>query len=171
MIDYWHFTGDETYNDETFAAMQFQVGKNRDYAPDNWTLSLGNDDQSFWGMSAMLAAEVNFRDPTGDDPSWLGLAQAVWTEQSTRYSNEDCGGGLRWQIFSTNKGYDYKNSKAFPPSHVDDDERQRDSSSERLTRTDSHRQRLLLQYGGPPSSVYTERNVCEMGRRDVELDQ
>lgn len=114
MIDYWHFTGDETYNDVTFQAMQFQVGDHRDYAPDNWTLSLGNDDQSFWGMSAMLAAEVNFRDPTGDQPSWLGLAQAVWTEQSQRWDNVDCKGGLRWQIFSTNNGYDYKNSKPSP---------------------------------------------------------
>ncbi|KAI1770637.1 glycoside hydrolase family 76 protein [Hypoxylon cercidicola] len=112
MMDYWHYTGDETYNDVTFDAMQFQVGKNRDYAPDNWTLSLGNDDQSFWGMSAMLAAENKFRDPTGDAPSWLALAQAVWTEQSIRYSTDDCGGGLRWQIFSTNKGYDYKNTIA-----------------------------------------------------------
>ncbi|KAI0155407.1 glycoside hydrolase family 76 protein [Hypoxylon sp. FL1284] len=112
MIDYWHYTGDETYNDVTFDAMQFQVGENHDYAPTNWTVSLGNDDQSFWGMSAMLAAEVNFKDPPDDKPSWLGLAQAVWEEQTTRISDEDCGGGMRWQIFPTNKGYDYKNTIA-----------------------------------------------------------
>ncbi|KAI1372591.1 glycoside hydrolase family 76 protein [Hypoxylon crocopeplum] len=113
MIDYWHFTGDETYNDVTFDAMQFQVGENQDYAPRNWTLSLGNDDQSFWGMSAMLAAENKFRDPPRDDPQWLALAQAVWNEQAAPDQRDDtCGGGLRWQIFSSNKGYDYKNTIA-----------------------------------------------------------
>lgn len=113
MIDYWHYTGDETYNDVTFDAMQFQVGEHRDYAPRNWTLSLGNDDQSFWGMSAMLAAENKFRDPTGDDPQWLALAQAVWNQQADPDRHDDeCGGGLRWQIFPTNRGYDYKNTIA-----------------------------------------------------------
>ncbi|KAI1086449.1 glycoside hydrolase family 76 protein [Rostrohypoxylon terebratum] len=113
MIDYWHYTGDETYNDVTFQAMQFQVGENRDYAPRNWTLSLGNDDQSFWGMSAMLAAEVNFRDAPQDEPQWLALAQAVWNEQAAPDHHDDqCGGGMRWQIFPSNKGYDYKNTIA-----------------------------------------------------------
>ncbi|KAI0880701.1 glycoside hydrolase family 76 protein [Annulohypoxylon maeteangense] len=113
MIDYWHYTGDETYNDVTFNAMQFQVGENRDYAPSNWTLSLGNDDQSFWGMSAMLAAEVNFRDAPAGEPQWLALAQGVWNEQAAPdHHDDECGGGLRWQIFSTNKGYDYKNTIA-----------------------------------------------------------
>ncbi|KAI0376910.1 glycoside hydrolase family 76 protein [Hypomontagnella monticulosa] len=113
MVDYWHFTGDETYNDVTYQALQFQVGENRDYAPLNWTLSLGNDDQSFWGMSAMLAAEVGFRDPPREDPQWLALAQAVWNEQAAPDKHDDtCGGGLRWQIFASNKGYDYKNTIA-----------------------------------------------------------
>ncbi|KAI1098773.1 glycoside hydrolase family 76 protein [Jackrogersella minutella] len=111
MMDYWHYTGDDTYNDVTFQAMQFQVGENRDYAPRNWTLSLGNDDQSFWGMSAMLAAEINFRDPGSDKPQWAALAQAVWNEQASPDRRDDtCGGGLRWQIFPSNKGYDYKNT-------------------------------------------------------------
>ncbi|KAI5860830.1 glycoside hydrolase family 76 protein [Durotheca rogersii] len=113
MIDYWHFTGDETYNDVTYEAMQFQVGENWDYAPRNWTLSLGNDDQAFWGMSAMLAAENRFRDPPADRPQWLALAQAVWNEQASPDRRDDtCGGGLRWQIFPSNRGYDYKNTIA-----------------------------------------------------------
>ncbi|KAL7623554.1 hypothetical protein AAE478_007237 [Parahypoxylon ruwenzoriense] len=113
MVDYWHFTGDETYNNVTYEAMQFQVGENRDYAPRNWTLSLGNDDQSFWGMSAMLAAENKFRDPPPDQPQWLALAQAVWNEQAGPDRRDDtCGGGLRWQIFRGNRGYDYKNTIA-----------------------------------------------------------
>ncbi|KAI1389302.1 glycoside hydrolase family 76 protein [Hypoxylon trugodes] len=113
MMDYWHYTGDETYNDVTFEAMQFQVGENKDYEPTNWTLSLGNDDQSFWGMSAMLGAEINFRDPPEGKPGWLYLAQAVWNTQAAPDRHDDtCGGGLRWQIFPGNNGYDYKNTIA-----------------------------------------------------------
>ncbi|KAI0006835.1 glycoside hydrolase family 76 protein [Xylariaceae sp. FL0662B] len=113
MMDYWHFTGDDTYNEVVKEAMLFQVGGSRDYMPNNWSLSLGNDDQSFWGMSAMLAAEVKFPDPPEKEPQWLGLAQAVWATQAAPDRHDDtCGGGLRWQIFPTNKGYDYKNTIA-----------------------------------------------------------
>lgn len=56
---------------------------------------------------------MNFPDPPDTTskrpPSWLGLAQAVFNEQVSRW-DPNCGGGLRWQIFQWNKGYDYKNS-------------------------------------------------------------
>ena len=48
--------------------------------------------------------------PKTKAPSWLGLAQAVFNEQVARWDTQHCGGGLRWQIFQFNKGYDYKNS-------------------------------------------------------------
>ena len=82
----------------------------------NWTASLGNDDQAFWGMTAMLAAELNFRNPPEDEPQWLALAQAVWNEQALDDNRRDdeCGGGLRWQIYNFNNGYDYKNSTCVP---------------------------------------------------------
>ncbi|KAH8664213.1 putative dfg5 protein [Xylariales sp. PMI_506] len=114
MVDYWHFTGDDSYNDVVTQSLLFQVGPAWDYMPPNWTASLGNDDQGFWGMSALLAAEVNFPNPPSDQPQWLALAQAVWNEQteSTRRDNESCGIGLRWQIFPENNGYNYKNSIA-----------------------------------------------------------
>ncbi|KAI0106551.1 glycoside hydrolase family 76 protein [Hypoxylon sp. NC0597] len=113
MIDYWHYTGDTTYNDVITQAMLWQVGPNKDYMPPNVTASLGNDDQGFWGMSAMLAAEVNFPDPPSDQPQWLALAQAVFNTQADpgRHDNT-CNGGLRWQIPFSNNGYDYKNSIA-----------------------------------------------------------
>ncbi|KAI1658054.1 glycoside hydrolase family 76 protein [Daldinia decipiens] len=113
MIDYWHYTGDTTYNDVVTQAMLWQVGPNRDYMPPNVTASLGNDDQGFWGMSAMLAAELNFPDPPSDQPQWLSLAQAVFNTQADPSRHDDtCGGGLRWQIPFANNGYDYKNSIA-----------------------------------------------------------
>ncbi|KAI1194677.1 glycoside hydrolase family 76 protein [Nemania serpens] len=113
MIDYWHLTGDETYNDVITQAMLWQVGPNRNYMPPNVTASLGNDDQGFWGMSAMQAAEQNFPDPPEDQPQWLALAQAVWNTQADPDRHDaTCGGGLRWQIPFANNGYDYKNSIA-----------------------------------------------------------
>ncbi|KAK4148008.1 glycoside hydrolase [Dichotomopilus funicola] len=113
LIDYWKLTGDDTYNDEVTQAMLWQVGPNRDYKPPNYTASLGNDDQGFWGMSAMLAAENNFPNPPADQPQWLALAQAVFATQAAPEQHDDtCGGGLRWQIYLSNNGYDYKNSIA-----------------------------------------------------------
>ncbi len=70
----------------------------------------GNDDQAFWGFAALTAAENKFPDPTGKEPSWLALAQAIFNLQVGRWDDSLCGGGLRWQIFAWNKGYDYKNS-------------------------------------------------------------
>lgn len=83
MIDYWHLTGDTTYNNVTKEAMLFQVGPQDNYEPPNVTASLGNDDQGFWGMSAMLAAENNFENPPDDQPQWLALAQAVFNRQAS----------------------------------------------------------------------------------------
>lgn len=59
----------------------------------------------------MSAVEFNFpAPPASAKTSWLALAQAVFNLQTTRWDDADCGGGLRWQIFQWNKGYDYKNS-------------------------------------------------------------
>lgn len=114
MVDYWHLTGDTTWNNLTQNSLIFQAGgPDYSYQPDNWTLSLGNDDQGFWGMSAMLAAENNFQDPPADDPGWLALAQGVFNTQASPDRHDDtCNGGMRWQIPPTNKGYDYKNTIA-----------------------------------------------------------
>jgi len=112
MIDYWHYTGDASYNSVITEAMLWQAEPPQNaFMPRNWTASLGNDDQGFWGMSAMLAAEVNFPDPPPDQPQWLALAQAVWNTQVDPDRHDGmCGGGMRWQIPRVNVGYDYKNT-------------------------------------------------------------
>ncbi|KAK0742111.1 glycosyl hydrolase family 76-domain-containing protein [Apiosordaria backusii] len=113
MVDYWHYTHDAIYNDVTQRALIFQANyPHNDYMPPNWTASLGNDDQGFWGMSAMLAAETTFKNPPLDQPQWLALAQAVFHTQASRWDTEYCNGGLRWQIPLSNNGYNYKNSIA-----------------------------------------------------------
>lgn len=113
--DYWKLTGDESYNHVVMEGMLHQTGDGHDYMPSNHSASLGNDDQGFWGMSAMLAAENKFPNPPDGQPQWLALAQAVWTTQAKPERHDDeCNGGMRWQIPFTNSGYDYKNS-AFCP--------------------------------------------------------
>lgn len=113
MIDYWHYTTDTTYNTETELSLVFQANSpQNDFMHPNWTASLGNDDQGFWGMSAMLAAETTFQNPPPDQPQWLALAQAVFNTQAVRWDTDYCGGGLRWQIPLSNNGYNYKNSIA-----------------------------------------------------------
>ncbi|KAJ8101672.1 glycosyl hydrolase family 76-domain-containing protein [Lipomyces tetrasporus] len=110
MLDYWFFTGDDTYSEVFTDGMLFQVGDNWDYMPDNETLSLGNDDQGFWGITAMMAAERNFTNPASDQPQWLALAQAVFNSIALVWDPLTCSGGVRWQKFVFNNGYDYKNS-------------------------------------------------------------
>ncbi|KAG9528260.1 mannan endo-1,6-alpha-mannosidase, partial [Aureobasidium melanogenum] len=111
MIDYWYYTGDDYYNSIVSQAIQFQVGTGDDFLPTNQTKDEGNDDQVFWAFTAMDAAELNFPEPTDPNaPSWLSLAQAVFNEMAGRWDTSTCDGGLRWQIYTFNAGYDYKNS-------------------------------------------------------------
>jgi mannan endo-1,6-alpha-mannosidase len=110
LVDYYHTTGDDSYNPAVIQAMQFQVGPDKDYMPPNESASLGNDDQAFWAMAALRAAETNFPNPPDPkDPSWLSLAQAVFNEQIGRWDTTSCGGGIRWQIYQIS-GYDVKNT-------------------------------------------------------------
>jgi mannan endo-1,6-alpha-mannosidase len=66
----------------------------------------------FWGMAAMTAAELNFPNPPPSQPQWLALAQAVFNEFVSRVELESqfCKGGLRWQVYFWDDGWNYKNS-------------------------------------------------------------
>jgi mannan endo-1,6-alpha-mannosidase len=112
MVEYWYYTNDTSYNDVVEQALISQVGTDDNYMPENQTKSEGNDDQGFWGMAAMSAAEMNFQNPPSTEPQWLALAQAVFNTMAYRWDNTTCGGGLRWQIYTWNAGYTYKNSIA-----------------------------------------------------------
>jgi mannan endo-1,6-alpha-mannosidase len=107
-------TGDTTYNDVVVQAISHQAGAKgvESFVPSNQSKTEGNDDQIFWAFAAMDAAELNFPAPTGDDtPSWAAMAQSVFNGQSNRW-DDHCGGGLRWQMFAFNNGYNYKNVAA-----------------------------------------------------------
>jgi mannan endo-1,6-alpha-mannosidase len=110
LIDYWALTGDDSYNAITSQALVHQGTENADFLPRNQTRTLGNDDQGFWGMAAMSAAENNFPNPPPDQPQWLALAQSLFNQWASRWDEETCDGGLRWQIFTFNNGFMYKNS-------------------------------------------------------------
>jgi mannan endo-1,6-alpha-mannosidase len=110
LIDYWRYTGDSTYNDVTSEAMLKQASPTRDFMPRDQSSTEGNDDQAFWAITALMAAESGFPDPPPGDPQWLALAQTVFRQQVDRWDDQTCGGGLRWQIQSMNRGYNYKNS-------------------------------------------------------------
>lgn len=75
LVDYWHFTGDSSHNDVVRRGLLWQAGDGRDYMPANQTAGMGNDDQGFWAIAAMTAAERKFADPPRDQPQWLALAQ------------------------------------------------------------------------------------------------
>ncbi|CZR60701.1 related to mannan endo-1,6-alpha-mannosidase DCW1 precursor [Phialocephala subalpina] len=108
LLRYWQMTGDTQYNDLVSQALVFQQGPNGDYMPPNQTKSEGNDDQAIWALAAMSAAELKF--PESANTSWISMAEAVFNDQAARWDTSTCNGGLRWQIFTFNNGYNYKNS-------------------------------------------------------------
>ncbi|KAI5306330.1 hydrolase 76 protein [Ascosphaera pollenicola] len=110
LIDYWFYTGDSTFNDLVTKGLLFQASPSNNFMPPNQTASEGNDDQGFWAIAAMAAAERRFPDPPSDRPQWLALAQGVFNSQAARWDMDTCAGGLKWQIFALNNGYDYKNT-------------------------------------------------------------
>lgn len=114
LVDYWHYTGDSSYNDVLQKGVIHQIGEEFNMMPKNWSSSMGNDDQGFWGMTTMSMAETKFPDPPDPNtPGWVALSQAVFNSQTKNPGHDDaCGGGLRWQVYPYLTGYDYKNSIA-----------------------------------------------------------
>ena len=111
LINYWQYTGDESYQSTVVEALKFQIGPDKNYNPPNQSKNMGVDDQDFWGFAAMEAAEAGIPDVTDNNfPSWLALAQAVWNFQVPLWETATCGGGFRWQVYSFNAGYNLKNT-------------------------------------------------------------
>jgi mannan endo-1,6-alpha-mannosidase len=110
LINYWQYTGDTSYNPTVAQALQFQIGPDQNYNPPNQSKNMGIDDQAFWAFSAMDAAEANFPAPPAGQPSWLALAQAVFNFQTGYWDPNTCDGGIRWQVYSFNSGWNLKNT-------------------------------------------------------------
>jgi mannan endo-1,6-alpha-mannosidase len=110
LVDYWAYTNDSSYNPTITQALLAQVGPDNNYMPPAYFSSLGNDDQAFWALAVLSAVESGFPSPPADQTQWLALAEAVFNTQVPRWETATCGGGLKWQIFESNAGYDYKNT-------------------------------------------------------------
>ncbi|CAB4252664.1 similar to Saccharomyces cerevisiae YMR238W DFG5 Putative mannosidase [Maudiozyma barnettii] len=111
MIENWFLCQNDTYLSLISEALLYQAGTSYNFIPDNQTMVEGNDDQGIWGLTVMDAVERNMTDPTGDNvPGWLSMAQAVFNTIWSRWDSANCGGGVRWQIFTWNSGYNYKNT-------------------------------------------------------------
>jgi mannan endo-1,6-alpha-mannosidase len=110
MLDYYHYTGDSSYNPVVTQALLSQVGPNYDYMVPAHQKDEGNDDQAFWGFATISAAEKDYPQPSVGNYSWIQLTENLWNTQAARWDDTSCNGGLKWQIFTFNNGYDYKNS-------------------------------------------------------------
>ncbi|SMQ45315.1 unnamed protein product [Zymoseptoria tritici ST99CH_3D7] len=113
LIKYWALSGDQSIVPTLQSALVFQLGPDFNYMPPNQSKSLGNDDQAAWALAAMSAAEYDLPVPNdllSNNITWASIADTVFKEQVARWDTESCGGGLRWQIFTFNNGYNYKNS-------------------------------------------------------------
>ena len=108
LVEYWHYTGDATYNDLVAKAILSQAGPGNDFLGPKCD---GNDDQGWWALAAMSAAENGLPAPAGS-PSWLSLAQNVFQEFTARWDTARCNGGMKWKISPTADGYHYKSSIA-----------------------------------------------------------
>lgn len=109
LIQYWYLTGDSQFNDAIQEGMYWQKGDDNDFFPSNYSQYLGNDDQVFWGLAAITAGEMNFPEREGE-ASWVSLAEGVFNGQIPRWDMNNCGGGLRWQIWPYQDGYSMKNA-------------------------------------------------------------
>ncbi|VVT50452.1 uncharacterized protein SAPINGB_P002768 [Magnusiomyces paraingens] len=112
ILDYWYFTEDTKYNEYLYDSLLWQAGPNFDYLPENQTRTEGNDDQGYWGITLMSAAERGFQAPYDGQPSWSERVENIVKSMISRWDTDNCGGGLRWQIYPWNNGYDYKNTVA-----------------------------------------------------------
>lgn len=108
LIDYSGLTNDTEYNSRISEALQHQLGDFDAFMPPNQTKNLGNDDQSTWGLASLSAYEVGLSAPASG--SWLQFAKNVFDIQTARWDTTSCDGGLKWQIFTFNNGYNYKNA-------------------------------------------------------------
>ncbi|SSD61814.1 probable Mannan endo-1,6-alpha-mannosidase DFG5 [Saccharomycodes ludwigii] len=117
MIENWYLCENNTFESLIQDAIIHQAGDSYDFMTENQTMVEGNDDQGIWGLTVMTATERNFTAPDNSSgsssiPGYLAMAQGVYNTMYSRWDADTCGGGLRWQIFTWNNGYSYKNTIA-----------------------------------------------------------
>ena len=110
LLEYWHYTGDDTFNELLRQGVSAQLGPNNDFVVPAEAFDTGSDDQAFWVFVAMAAAEYSFPQLPAPYPSWLQIVNNAWLDYTRRWNSTGCHGGLKWQFNPNNAGYYYKNS-------------------------------------------------------------
>ncbi|KAF2649889.1 glycoside hydrolase family 76 protein, partial [Lophiostoma macrostomum CBS 122681] len=110
LIAYSNLTSDTQFNDVVASAMYAQVGESDAYMPANQTKTLGNGNQTQWGLAALSASELGFPKEEDGKPGWLYLARNVFDVQTLRWNDSTCRGGLRDAIFTFNNDYNQMSS-------------------------------------------------------------
>jgi mannan endo-1,6-alpha-mannosidase len=72
----------------------------------------GNDDQAWWALAALTAAETKL--PAKGDVDWATLARNVFEQQKNRWDTAKCNGGMKWKILEGDgtDGWHYKSTIA-----------------------------------------------------------
>lgn len=65
MVDYWAYTGDETYVNVTYQALQSQIGDDADFMPTNQTKTEGNDEYAV----SPIGPDYHSKEESAE-PSW-----------------------------------------------------------------------------------------------------
>ena len=110
LLTYGFTTGDLQYEDLLKTTILSQATPANDFMTVDAT---GNDDQAWWGLAAITAAELKL--PQQGSVAWVDLATNVFNQQKQRWidGNNTCGGGLRWKVdFGEDgqNGWHYKNA-------------------------------------------------------------
>ena len=109
LLVYGNTTGDHQYENLIKDTILSQATPTSDFMTVDAT---GNDDQSWWALAALTAAEQSIAQ-SGPMP-WQNLSQNVFNDQKKRWEDNPgrCNGGMRWKIVeaSDEVGYKYKSA-------------------------------------------------------------
>lgn len=112
ILDYWHYTGDSTYNDDLSKSILAQRGSHDDFWSANVSDGYWNAQVGAWGDVAMGAAEFKMPDPPKDQPQWVHLADNVFNNFAGQWDTSDClNGGVRMIDDPNERGYVWKDGK------------------------------------------------------------
>ncbi|KAH7120927.1 glycoside hydrolase [Dendryphion nanum] len=104
LLAYTHATSSSQYKDLIANTLISQVTGTNDFMTPDAT---GNDDQAWWALAAMSAAEYGIPAP---GLPWIQIARNVFEEQKGRWDMGRCGGGLKWKIREGDNGWHYKST-------------------------------------------------------------
>ena len=115
MLDYSRYTGDKQYDQLIGEGILSQASPTTDFMMWDQKYDLGNDDQAFWALASITAAENHFPIPASraantSSAVWYQLSRGVFQNMVNRWNTTACGGGLKWQFIPENKGFDYRST-------------------------------------------------------------